>query len=111
MYSPLCEQAEMIYRKCVFGNEYVQLDYKTFIYKEMPYNLFDCEYIGKCLFGNLIMFDCGYQGAMLLILALLGVAVCTVTDVTVNTQGFIVALVSVWSMVLQQYVSNSLLNP
>ncbi|XP_050287761.1 UDP-rhamnose/UDP-galactose transporter 6-like [Quercus robur] len=69
----------------------------------MPYNLFDCEDIGKCLFGNLIMFDCGYQGAMLLILVLLGVAVCTVTDVTVNTKGFIAALVSVWSMVLQQY--------
>ena len=52
----------------------------------MPYNLFDCEYTGKCLiiclimnihiiclivniqenafFGNLIMFDCEYQGTM-----------------------------------------------
>ena len=64
MYSPLCEQAEMIYRKCPFGNEYVQLDYKTFICREMPYNLFDCECTGNYLFGNLIMFDCGYQGAV-----------------------------------------------
>ena len=30
----------------------------------MPYNLFDCKYTRKCLFGNLIMFDCEYQGAM-----------------------------------------------
>ena len=111
MYSPLCQQAEMIYGKCLFGNEYVQLDYKIVIYKEMPYNLFDCEYSGKCLFGNLIMFNCGYQGAMLLILVLLGVAVYTVTDVSVNAKGFIAALVAVWSTALQQYVSNSLLNP
>ena len=30
----------------------------------MPYNMFDSEYTGNCLFGNLIMFDCGYQGAV-----------------------------------------------
>ncbi|KAF3440487.1 hypothetical protein FNV43_RR18771 [Rhamnella rubrinervis] len=34
---------------------------------------------------------------------LLGVAVCTVTDVSVNTKGFIAALVAVWSTSLQQY--------
>ena len=27
----------------------------------MPYNLSDCEYTGKCLFGNLVMFDCEYR--------------------------------------------------
>ena len=26
--------------------------------------MFDYEYTGKCFFGNLIMFDCEYQGAM-----------------------------------------------
>ena len=26
--------------------------------------MFDYEYTGKCFFGNLIMFDCGYQGAV-----------------------------------------------
>ena len=46
-----------------------------------------------------------------IILVLLGVAVCTVTDVSVNAKGFIAALVAVWSTALQQYVSNSLLNP
>lgn len=46
-----------------------------------------------------------------IILVLLGVAVCTVTDVSVNAKGFIAALVAVWSSVLQQYVSNTLLNP
>ncbi|PSS17444.1 UDP-galactose transporter like [Actinidia chinensis var. chinensis] len=34
---------------------------------------------------------------------LLGVAVCTVTDVSVNTRGFIAAFVGVWSTALQQY--------
>lgn len=34
---------------------------------------------------------------------LLGVGVCTVTDVSVNTKGFIAAVVAVWSTALQQY--------
>lgn len=34
---------------------------------------------------------------------LLGVGVCTVTDVSVNTRGFIAALIAVWSTSLQQY--------
>ncbi|KAI8004299.1 UDP-rhamnose/UDP-galactose transporter 5 [Camellia lanceoleosa] len=34
---------------------------------------------------------------------LLGVAVCTVTDVSVNAKGFIAALIAVWSTALQQY--------
>ncbi|XP_010262106.1 PREDICTED: UDP-galactose transporter 2-like isoform X2 [Nelumbo nucifera] len=34
---------------------------------------------------------------------LLGVAVCTVTDVSVNARGFIAAFVAVWSTSLQQY--------
>ncbi|PON85649.1 Bi-functional UDP-rhamnose/UDP-galactose transporter [Trema orientale] len=36
-------------------------------------------------------------------LVFLGVAVCTVTDVSVNAKGFIAALVAVWSTSLQQY--------
>lgn len=36
---------------------------------------------------------------------LVGVSVCTVTDVSVNTRGFIAAFVAVWSTSLQQYVS------
>ena len=36
---------------------------------------------------------------------LLGVAVCTVTDVSVNAKGFIAAFIAVWSTALQQYVS------
>lgn len=36
-------------------------------------------------------------------LVLVGVGVCTVTDVSVNTKGFIAALVAVWSTSLQQY--------
>ena len=39
-------------------------------------------------------------------LVLLGVAVCTVTDVSVNAKGFIAAFVAVWSTALQQYVSH-----
>lgn len=34
---------------------------------------------------------------------LLGVAVCTVTDVSVNTKGFVAAFIAVWSTSLQQY--------
>ncbi|KAG8493779.1 hypothetical protein CXB51_011218 [Gossypium anomalum] len=34
---------------------------------------------------------------------LLGVGVCTVTDLSVNTQGFIAAFIAVWSTSLQQY--------
>ena len=36
---------------------------------------------------------------------LLGVGVCTITDVSVNTKGFIAAFIAVWSTSLQQYVS------
>lgn len=36
-------------------------------------------------------------------LVLTGVAVCTVTDVSVNMKGFIAAVVAVWSTALQQY--------
>lgn len=36
---------------------------------------------------------------------LLGVGVCTVTDVSVNARGFIAASIAVWSTSLQQYVS------
>ncbi|XP_054822570.1 UDP-rhamnose/UDP-galactose transporter 6-like [Prosopis cineraria] len=42
-------------------------------------------------------------------LVLLGVAVCTVTDVSVNTKGFLAASVAVWSTALQQYYVHSLL--
>ncbi|KAG4200956.1 hypothetical protein ERO13_A05G246300v2 [Gossypium hirsutum] len=34
---------------------------------------------------------------------LLGVGVCTVTDLSINTQGFIAAFIAVWSTSLQQY--------
>ncbi|XP_028772383.1 UDP-rhamnose/UDP-galactose transporter 6 [Neltuma alba] len=36
-------------------------------------------------------------------LVLLGVGVCTVTDVSVNAKGFIAAFIAVWSTALQQY--------
>jgi hypothetical protein len=36
---------------------------------------------------------------------LAGVAVCTVTDVSVNARGLVAAVVAVWSTALQQYVS------
>lgn len=39
-------------------------------------------------------------------LVLLGVGVCTVTDVSVNFKGFVSALIAVWSTALQQYVGN-----
>lgn len=39
-------------------------------------------------------------------LVLVGVGVCTVTDVSVNTKGFVAAFVAVWSTALQQYVSS-----
>ncbi|GMH24517.1 hypothetical protein Nepgr_026360 [Nepenthes gracilis] len=38
-----------------------------------------------------------------IVLVLLGVGVCTVTDVSVNARGFIAALIAVWSSSLQQY--------
>ncbi|KAH9606825.1 hypothetical protein KSS87_001135 [Heliosperma pusillum] len=36
-------------------------------------------------------------------LVLVGVGVCTVTDVSVNTKGFVAAFIAVWSTALQQY--------
>lgn len=38
-------------------------------------------------------------------IVLLGVGVCTVTDVSVNMKGFVAAFIAVWSTSLQQYVS------
>ncbi|XP_073143723.1 UDP-rhamnose/UDP-galactose transporter 6 [Henckelia pumila] len=38
-----------------------------------------------------------------IMVVLLGVAVCTVTDVSVNTKGFVAAFIAVWSTSLQQY--------
>ncbi|XP_057417254.1 UDP-rhamnose/UDP-galactose transporter 6-like [Lotus japonicus] len=38
-----------------------------------------------------------------ILLVLLGVAICTVTDVSVNTKGFVAAIIAVWSTALQQY--------
>lgn len=40
-----------------------------------------------------------------IVVVLIGVAVCTVTDVSVNTKGLIAASIAVWSTSLQQYVS------
>lgn len=44
-----------------------------------------------------------------IMVVLVGVGVCTVSDVSVNTKGFIAAVVAVWSTALQQYVSSSTL--
>ncbi|KAJ8647973.1 hypothetical protein MRB53_000996 [Persea americana] len=38
-----------------------------------------------------------------IVVVLLGVAVCTVTDVSVNAKGFIAAFIAVWSTSMQQY--------
>ncbi len=40
-----------------------------------------------------------------IMVVLVGVAVCTVTDVSVNSQGLIAAIIAVWSTALQQHVS------
>jgi len=40
-----------------------------------------------------------------IMVVLIGVAVCTVTDVSVNARGLIAAVIAVWSTALQQYVS------
>lgn len=40
-----------------------------------------------------------------IMLVLLGVAICTVSDVSVNMKGFVAAFIAVWSTALQQYVS------
>jgi len=42
-----------------------------------------------------------------IMVVLIGVAVCTVTDVSVNARGLIAAVIAVWSTALQQYVSFS----
>ncbi|GER35114.1 nucleotide-sugar transporter family protein [Striga asiatica] len=38
-----------------------------------------------------------------ILVVLLGVAICTVTDVSVNAKGFVAAFIAVWSTSLQQY--------
>jgi envelope glycoprotein E (stem/anchor protein) len=40
-----------------------------------------------------------------IMVVLIGVAVCTVTDVSVNAKGLAAAVIAVWSTALQQYVS------
>jgi hypothetical protein len=40
-----------------------------------------------------------------IMVVLIGVAVCTVTDVSVNAKGLIAAVIAVWSTAFQQYVS------
>lgn len=40
-----------------------------------------------------------------IVVVLVGVAVCTVTDVSVNARGVLAATIAVWSTSLQQYVS------
>ena len=40
-----------------------------------------------------------------IMVVLIGVAVCTVTDVSVNARGLIASVIAVWSTALQQYVS------
>lgn len=42
-----------------------------------------------------------------ILIVLLGVAICTVTDMSVNVKGFVAAFVAVWSTSLQQYVSHT----
>lgn len=39
-----------------------------------------------------------------ILVVLLGVAICTVNDMSVNAKGFVAALIAVWSTSLQQYV-------
>lgn len=41
-----------------------------------------------------------------IVVVLVGVAVCTVTDVSVNGRGLLAAVIAVWSTSLQQYVSH-----
>lgn len=41
-----------------------------------------------------------------ILVVLVGVAVCTVTDVSINAKGLIAAVVAVWSTALQQYYVN-----
>lgn len=41
-----------------------------------------------------------------IVVVLLGVAICTVNDVSVNAKGFVAAAIAVWSTSLQQYVSH-----
>jgi hypothetical protein len=40
-----------------------------------------------------------------IMVVLIGVAVCTVSDVSVNARGLMAAVIAVWSTCLQQYVS------
>lgn len=40
-----------------------------------------------------------------IMVVLVGVAVCTVTDVSVNAKGMLAAVIAVWSTAFQQYVS------
>jgi solute carrier family 35 protein E3 len=61
----------------------------------------------SCLFE--VLFDSiGYSRdtKLSIMVVLVGVAVCTVSDVSVNAKGFVAAVVAVWSTALQQYVSH-----
>ncbi|KAI3757470.1 hypothetical protein L6452_05007 [Arctium lappa] len=58
----------------------------------------------SCLFE--VMFDkiqYSRDTKLSILVVLLGVAVCTVTDVSVNAKGFVAAFIAVWTTSLQQY--------
>jgi hypothetical protein len=63
----------------------------------------------SCLFE--VVFDkIGYSRdtKLSIMVVLAGVAICTVSDVSVNTKGFIAAVVAVWSTAMQQYYVHNL---
>ena len=89
----------------------------------LRYSVFECNAVTKlhillfqiaklCIIPVLcfleIMFDkvrYSRDTKLSIMLVLVGVAVCTVSDVSVNSQGLIAAIVAVWSTALQQHVS------
>ncbi|CAM6035657.1 unnamed protein product [Sphagnum compactum] len=63
----------------------------------------------SCLFE--VLFDSiGYSRdtKLSIMVVLVGVAICTVSDVSVNAKGFVAAVVAVWSTALQQYYVHNL---
>jgi hypothetical protein len=63
----------------------------------------------SCLFE--VLFDnIGYSRdtKLSIMVVLFGVAICTVSDVSVNAKGFVAAVIAVWSTALQQYYVHNL---
>lgn len=87
----------------------MRLIYLSFFFKlvNSAYQIAKLSMIPVSCFLEIVLDNVRYSRdtKLSIMLVLLGVAICTVSDVSVNMKGFVAAFIAVWSTALQQYVS------